>query len=102
VLNRKVIAILHATSHIHHSCAQYEKTPLMELKNHRIIIASDVQRDGIGIEIYENDKLIIEIFRSDSERERTIRTFKQNIPINFMEEYIAIFKKEIPWEFIDD
>jgi antitoxin component YwqK of YwqJK toxin-antitoxin module len=74
----------------------------MELKNHQIIIASDVERDGIGIEIYENDKLIVEIFRSDSEQTRTIKTFKSNISLDLMEEYIAIFKKEIPWNFIDD
>jgi hypothetical protein len=31
VLNRKVIAILHATSHIHHSCATFEKNSMNKI-----------------------------------------------------------------------
>jgi hypothetical protein len=36
----------------------------MELLKDRTIIASDVnKRDGIKVEIYRNDELLIEIFR---------------------------------------
>ena len=39
----------------------------MSLPKVRIEIASDVnERDGIGVEIYRNDKLVIEIFRDDT------------------------------------
>ena len=36
----------------------------MEFSKDRVIIASDVSngRDGIGVEIYRNDKLVVEIF----------------------------------------
>ncbi|MFD1015709.1 hypothetical protein [Winogradskyella rapida] len=67
----------------------------------RAIIASDVnERDGIGVEIYQNNKLIAEIFRDDTDKTRTIRVFKENISLELMEECIKTFKKEIPWEFI--
>lgn len=67
----------------------------------KVIIASDVNpRDGIGVEIYRNDELVIEIFRDDTERTRTITIFKENISLEQMEEAIKTFKKEIPWEFI--
>jgi len=67
----------------------------------RVIIASDVnERDGIGVEIYQNNKLIAEIFRDDTDKTRTIRVFKENISLELMEECIKTFKKEIPWEFI--
>ncbi len=33
MLNRKVIAILHATSHIHHSCTQAEKLTQIDKKS---------------------------------------------------------------------
>ncbi|MFC7445614.1 hypothetical protein [Mesoflavibacter profundi] len=74
----------------------------MKENKDRVIIASDVnERDGIGVEIYRNDKLIAEIFRDDTKKTRTIRVFKENISLELMEECIQTFKKEIPWEFIE-
>ena len=75
----------------------------MELPKDRVIIASDVSgdRDGIGIEIYRDDKLIVEIFRDDTKRTRIVTLFQQDISLDLIEESIQIFKKEIPWNFID-
>jgi hypothetical protein len=74
----------------------------MSLPKDRVIIASDVnERDGIGVEIYRDNKLVVEIFRDDTKRTRTITLFQQEVSLEFMEEAIAIFKKEIPWDFID-
>lgn len=74
----------------------------MELKKDRVIIASDVnERDGIGIEVYRNDKLVVEIFRDDTDKTRTVKVFKENISLELMEECISTFKKEIPWDYID-
>tara|TARA_R110002167_G_scaffold366411_1_gene596177 strand:- start:27292 stop:27519 length:228 start_codon:yes stop_codon:yes gene_type:complete len=73
----------------------------MEIKPDRIEIASDAnQHDGIGIELYRNNEMIVEIFRDDTERTRTITVYKENIPLELMEESINTFKKEIPWDFI--
>lgn len=73
----------------------------MKENKDRVIIASDVnERDGIGVEIYRNNELIVEIFRDDTEKTRKIRVFKENISLELMEESIQTFKKEIPWEFI--
>lgn len=66
------------------------------------IIASDVrERVGIGVEIYRNGELIVEIFRDDSKRTRTITVFKKSLSLELMQECIEIFKKEIPWDFND-
>ena len=74
----------------------------MKLHKDRTIIASDVSdRDGIGVEIYRNDKLVVELFRDDSEKTRTITVFDKEILLDFMEEAIETFKKEIPWDFIE-
>ncbi len=68
-----------------------------------ITVVSDVnERDGIGVEVYRNDELILEIFRDDTEKTRTIRVFKENISLELMEECIRTFKKEIPWDFIEE
>ena len=67
----------------------------------RIQIASDVaQRDGIGVEIYQNDELIIEIFRDDTKKTRAIKVFKDSVSLEEMQMAIEAFKKEIPWEFM--
>ncbi|SOE23533.1 hypothetical protein SAMN06298216_3918 [Spirosomataceae bacterium TFI 002] len=74
----------------------------MTLPKDRIVIASDVSdRDGIGVEIYRDDKLVIEIFRDDTKRTCTVTLFQQDISLDLLEESIQIFKKEIPWDFID-
>lgn len=73
----------------------------MKLPENRTIVASDVSdRDGIGVEIYRKDELVLEIFRDDTEKTRTITVFKKNISLELMEEAIAIFKNEIPWDFL--
>lgn len=39
----------------------------MELSKDRTVIASDVnKRDGIGVKIYRDNKLVVEIFRDDT------------------------------------
>lgn len=68
----------------------------------RVVVASDVNpRDGIGVEIYRNDELVVEIFRDDTKRTREITIFKESVALELMEESIQIFRKEIPWEFIE-
>jgi hypothetical protein len=75
----------------------------MELPKDITIIASDVsgERDGIGVEIYRNDELLVEIFRDDTKLTRTVTLFKQDISLDLIQESIEIFKKEIPWDFIN-
>ncbi|WP_081993434.1 hypothetical protein [Pseudomonas flexibilis] len=74
----------------------------MSLPKDRVVVASDVNpRDGIGIEIYRDDELVVEIFRDDRDRTRTVTVFKDSISLELMEESIQIFKKEIPWDFIE-
>ena len=68
----------------------------------RIEISSDVNtRDGIGIEVYRDNELILEIFREDTEKSRVITAYKKYISLEDMEKYISIFKQEVPWDFID-
>lgn len=70
----------------------------------KVLVVSDVGpgRDGLGIEIHLGDELVLEIFRDDTQKTRSITIFRQNVPLSIVEESIAIFKKEVPWEFIDD
>ena len=75
----------------------------MTFKKDRVEIVSDVNgRDGIGIEVYQNDELIVEIFRDDTKKTRIITNHKNDISVELMEDCINIFRKEIPWDFIKD
>lgn len=68
----------------------------------RVVVASDVNpRDGIGVEIYRDNDLVVEIFRDDTERTRTVTVFKESISLELLEECIQIFRKKIPWDFIE-
>ncbi|MES2355947.1 MAG: hypothetical protein V4568_16410 [Pseudomonadota bacterium] len=74
----------------------------MSLPKDRVVVASDVNPgDGIGVEIYRNDELVIEIFRDDIEKTRAVTLFKESISLELMEESIHIFKEKIPWDFIE-
>lgn len=76
--------------------------PFMPSKTEKVIVASDVNsRDGIGVELYDGDTLLVEIFRDDTERTRTVTVFQENVPLERMERAIELFKKEIPWDFIE-
>jgi hypothetical protein len=76
----------------------------MNLNNkYKIVIASDVgaERDGIGVEVYFEGELLLEVFRDDTKKSRQISLFKNDIPLEVVEASIEEFKKEIPWEFQD-
>ena len=70
------------------------------LKDYKIVIASDVHtRDGIGIEVWQEDKMLIEVFRDDENKKYTISLFEKDLPLELVEEGIQCFKEEIPSEF---
>ncbi len=66
------------------------------------VVASDAsERDGIGVEIYRNGEMIIEIFRDETKREREVTLYKKDVPLSLVEKSIEIFKREVPWMFVD-
>ena len=75
----------------------------MSASKDKTIVASDVSsRDGIGVETYRDNELVVEIFRDDSKKTRSVTVFKEGISLETIEESIRIFKKEIPWDFIEN
>lgn len=70
--------------------------------NYSIVRASDVSdRDGIGVEISRDGKIVCEIFRDDTDRTRTVWLAEQVVPLEELEGFIQIFKDGIDWDFID-
>ncbi len=93
--SRSLTFIVDATSEMN--------SPMDSNSQIKVVVASDVHdRDGIGVEIYLNDELAMEIFRDDTKKSREVSLYKKDIPLSVVEESIAIFKREIPWAFIED
>lgn len=73
-----------------------DKYPKIE----KYVVASDVgSRDGIGIEIYSGNNMLLEIFRDDTKKTREVTLYKKELDLELVEQAIALFRKEIPWEF---
>lgn len=69
----------------------------------RVVVFSDVsERDGIGIEVYVDEELVLEIFRDDAREAKTVSLYKDNFPLDRLEHYISVFNREIPTDFIKD
>ncbi|MEP4545578.1 MAG: hypothetical protein ABJ000_05305 [Saccharospirillum sp.] len=69
-------------------------------KVERYVIASDVSgRDGIGIEVYSGDEMLLEVFRDDTKKVREVTLYQKDLDLALVEQAIELFKKEIPWEF---
>ncbi len=64
-------------------------------------IASDggAERDGIGIEIYQDNQLLLEVFRDDSKKRREVTLYQPALDLELIEQAIALFKQEISWDF---
>ena len=74
----------------------------MKIQDLRIVVASDVNsRDGVGIEMYFKEDLLIEIFRDDSEKTKTVTVYDKSISLEIVEFAIEKFKSEILPDFID-
>lgn len=51
----------------------------MKNKDYSYIIAGDVSlRDGIGMEIYKNENLVLEIFRDDMDKKNSPHFLRQH------------------------
>lgn len=74
------------------------KEKMKNQKDELLFVSSVDERDGLGIEVWRNDELLIEIFRDDGEEIKTVTLYKE-VSLEFMEECIEIFKKEIPRDY---
>ncbi|MEM9081406.1 MAG: hypothetical protein AAGC74_12020 [Verrucomicrobiota bacterium] len=72
----------------------------MNFDTYRELVASDISsRDGVGLEVYKNEKLIIEIFRDDSQKTRSVTLFNQSVTFEEMENAMTSFKTSDLWNF---
>jgi hypothetical protein len=71
-------------------------------KIEKYVVASDVgERDGIGVEIYVDEIMIMEVFRDDTKKKKEVTLYQKGLDLDLVEQAIALFKKEIPEEYQD-
>jgi hypothetical protein len=79
------------------------KTIIIENRVFFFQTASDIIRDGVGVELWENDNgkeiNLGEIFRNDKKKRIEFTLDVQDIPLQAVEKLIEIFKTEIPQEY---
>jgi len=66
---------------------------------YRLQIASDVERNGLGLECYrknkEKEELVLEVFRNDSEKRFVYSQFVQDIPLELIEHIVSISRHKL-------
>lgn len=64
------------------------------------LMASDLQRDGMGLELYSTaqgrERALAEIFYSDAAHTWTLTTFDCDVPLEIIEELIAEARRRLP------
>jgi hypothetical protein len=74
----------------------------LDFQDAKVQVVSDVSnRDGIGIEVFLGQDCVLEIFRDDMKRTREITLYREELPLELIEKSIALFRAEIPWNFIE-
>jgi hypothetical protein len=73
--------------------------------DYEYIIASDVQRDGIGVELWlepaPTGHLLAEVFRNDSKKKIEVTLYEKDFDFILLEKTISYFKQEITQEYQD-
>ncbi|NTS78771.1 hypothetical protein HR060_18175 [Catenovulum sp. SM1970] len=67
------------------------------LKQYDALIASDITnaRDGMGVEVYLEDKLLLEIFKDVSLNQSSMTLFDKHVPLELIEASIEYFKQAL-------
>jgi len=66
---------------------------------YRLQVASDVERNGLGLECYRTNKseeeLVLEVFRNDSELTFVYSQFTQDLPLELIEYVVSISRQKL-------
>ena len=60
------------------------------------IVASDIDRHTLSLELWDGDDQIAEIAYSDTTHEMTVSLWRQDVPLKVIEEMIEYAKRRLP------
>jgi hypothetical protein len=64
------------------------------------LVVSDSSIDSFGVEFYINEELTLDIYRVDEGKRRVLRFYTDSLDLEYVEECLDIFKREIPRDFV--
>ena len=75
----------------------------LENITYEIIIASDMRRDGIGVELHikGDNKFLVEIFRNDAKKKIEFYAVEVDVPFKIIEKVLEVFEANVGREFQD-
>ena len=59
------------------------------------IVASDVIRDGTGVELWQDEEHVGEVFQSDRDKTVTVTLWKQDLPLDVVADWITFAKEQL-------
>jgi len=62
----------------------------METASVHFLVASDIHRDGLGLEMWDDAGQIAEIFRCDNPNSLTFRCFREDVPFVYIEKMVSL------------
>lgn len=63
---------------------------------YRYQVASDVVRDGLGVELTDDDRNVVaEVFRCDANNTLTISLFSEELPFMEVEKLVRVARREL-------
>jgi len=62
----------------------------------KFTVASDLNRNGMGLEVVIEDDLVIEVFFNEDTCQYTVQTFGRAVPLEVLEQAIAMARLRLP------
>ena len=59
------------------------------------ILASNIDRDGLGLELWNDEEEVAEVFRSDKLQTLTVSVWQENVPLELIEDLIVEAKQRL-------
>ncbi len=67
-----------------------------KIADYSFLIASDLDRDGLGVEMLYNNHIFAEVFYSDVTDKMTVSLAKSDLPIEAVEKLLETAKERLP------
>ncbi|MDR4307944.1 hypothetical protein IHQ68_15080 [Chelatococcus sambhunathii] len=61
----------------------------------RFQVASDIHRDGLGLELWENEEMVAEVFRCDADNSLSFSCWKIDIPFVHVERMVKLARTRL-------
>lgn len=62
---------------------------------HHFVVASDIIRDGLGVELWCGEEMVAEVFRHDGDKRLMMNCFRKEIPFILIEKMVSMARQRL-------